>query len=87
MHIKYNYNEKMVTKTCQRLMHQIVQSIGEDISALDERPVIFLVDTLANILAQKIDNGPLNRETANLLHSVHNVVSDMAVENSDLVET
>ena len=62
-------------------------SIGEDISALDERPVITLVNTLARILSQKIENGQLNKATIDLLQSVHNVVSDMAVENSDLVET
>lgn len=68
-------------------MQQIIMSIGEDISALDERPVINLVNSLTKILAQKIDNNQLNRETINLMQSVHNVVSDMAVENSDLVET
>ena len=68
-------------------MQQMITSIGEDISALDERPVITLVNTLVKIISQRIENGPLNRETVNLLQSVHNVVSDMAVENSDLVET
>ena len=49
--------------------------------------MITLVNGLAKILSQKIENNQLNRETLNLLQSVHNVVSDMAVENSDLVET
>ena len=85
---KYNSsNEKMVNRMCQKLMQQIIMSIGEDIAALDERPVINLVNSLTKILAQKIDNNQLNRETINLMQSVHNVVSDMAVENSDLVET
>ena len=85
---KYNSsNEKMVNRMCQKLMQQIIMSIGEDISSLDERPVINLVNTLTKILAQKIDNNQLNKETINLMQSVHNVVSDMAVENSDLVET
>ena len=80
-------NEKMVNRMCQKLIQQIIMSIGEDISALDERPVINLVNSLTKILAQKLDNNQLNRETINLMQSVHNVVSDMAVENSDLVET
>ena len=85
---KYNTsNEKMVNRMCQKLIQQIIMSIGEDISALDERPVINLVNSLTKILAQKLDNNQLNRETINLMQSVHNVVSDMAVENSDLVET
>lgn len=85
---KYNTsNEKMVNRMCQKLIQQIIMSIGEDISALDERPVINLVNSLTKILAQKLENNQLNRETINLMQSVHNVVSDMAVENSDLVET
>ncbi len=31
--------------------------------------------------------GDVNRETSDLLKRVHSVVSDMAVENADLVDT
>ena len=68
-------------------MTQIIQSIGVDISALDERPVLTLINTLTKIMSQRTASRELNTETLNLINNVHNVVSDMAVENADLVET
>ena len=75
-----------IVKNCARLMTQIAQSIGVDISALDERPVLTLITTLTKIVSQRTGRE-LNSETLNLLNNVHNVVCDMAVENADLVET
>ena len=68
------------------LISQLIGSIKNDISSLEERPVVDLVDALTKIIAQ--DASPkVTAEARQLLGRVHGVVSDMAVENADLVDT
>lgn len=68
-------------------MRNLTNSIANDISSLDERPVIQLIKTLAHIKSQPHLRISLIRAVDDLLNLVHGVVSDMAIENSDLVET
>jgi len=82
---KYNQSQNFLNHKCQTLMGALVDSIKEDISSLEERPVLDLVNVLSRLLAQGL-RPQTSAKAADLLATVHGVVSDMAVENADLVE-
>jgi len=59
-------------------MDQLIDSINGDISSLEERAVIDLMNTLSTIIGTE---SKLSRKSVELSRRVHNVVTDMAVEN------
>ena len=67
-----------VRKECENLMDQLIDSINGDISSLEERAVIDLMNTLSTIIGTE---SKLSRKSVELSRRVHNVVTDMAVEN------
>lgn len=67
-------------------MLKLIDSIKNDISSLEERPVVDLVNALTKLISQR-QRGKVASEALQLFSRVHSVVSDMAVENADLVDT
>ena len=62
-------------------MNKLIDSITDDLQSLDERPVLELVTTLTLLLAQH--NRPqIQKKAVGLLGTIHDLVSQMAQENS-----
>ena len=71
----------------QKLTLKLIDSINNDISSLEERPVIDLMKALSKLLTQQHLQPNVQGQARDLFKRVHNVVSDMAIENQDLVDT
>jgi len=71
-------------KECLNLMEQLIESINGDISLLEERTVISLINSLTKIASQ---NNKLVGKSIDLVRRVHQVVATMAIENEGLVDT
>ena len=65
-------------------MEQLIESINGDISLLEERTVISLINSLTKIASQ---NNKLVGKSIDLVRRVHQVVATMAIENEGLVDT
>ena len=76
-----------VMQDTQKLILKLIDSINNDISSLEERPVIDLMKALSKMLTQQHLQAGVQAQARELFKRVHNVVSDMAIENQDLVDT
>ena len=82
---KHIYTGNILNNSCQTLMIKLLDSITDDLSSLDERPVLELVNTLIILLSQH--NRPqMQKDSVTLLNILHDKVCVMAIENSQLVD-
>ena len=83
---KYHVNPVQPSQELPRLLDKLLLSIDNDIRSLEERPVIQLMATLSNLSGQNL-RGSTRRALNNLFVKLHTVVSQMASENADLVDS
>jgi len=82
---KFTNGDSQIGQESFGLIKDLLESINDDISSLEERPVVELMQALTKIIALNPRNDVM--QTATYLYKrVHDVVSDMAVENADLVD-
>lgn len=79
------YPSHSVARNADRLIKDLMRSIGQDISSLEERPVVDLMNNL--VKSDGLNLRPDVRAAArNLFNEVNDTVTNMAVQNAELVD-
>ena len=76
----------MLQRSSQDAIEKLLDSIQYDISSLEERPVVELMNALTKVMTSDMRMS-LIRNAEELFSMVHTIVTEMAVNNTDLVDS